>query len=418
MAEFLVVRLGADEESPASWIVADSNGTRRSEARSGSLSEAAEGVGDRDVIVLVPATDTATLTVDLPARGARLRAALPYALEEHVADEIEELHFAAGERFPSGRLPVVVVAHRRMQGWLERLQAAGIRPARLVPENHGLAYVPNTLSLLVSENQVMFNDGEELEFVMQDVRPADALAAVGVVAADESGEATSSRHLLVYCEPEDQRLYESDWTFLRGKLDTVDINLLADGTLPRLAVTVASGAGVNLLQGQYGEKTDAGAVLRPWRYAAALLLALGIVGLAGKGVDYFRLAAEESALKEQFVTEYRKIRPNDTGEVLDPMGTVVSIRRALGGSASSDPVFLPSLQQLADAVRDNDAAAIQAISYRAGVIDVRLTAPDVATLDRIRQSVSKSARFTASIQSTDRVGDRVNSRIQIREAGS
>jgi general secretion pathway protein L len=418
MAEFLVIRLGADKESAASWIVADSNGTRRSAPRTGPLAEAAQDVGDRAVIVLVPATDTSTLTADLPARGGRLRSALPYALEDHVADEIEDLHFAAGERFPSGRLPVVVVARAKMQDWLDRLEEAGIRPTRLVPENHGLAYVPNTLSLLASGGQVIFNDGSELEFVMQDVGPADALAAAGVLSADETGDATSSRHLLVYCETADQQQYDSDWTFLRGQLDGVDINLLADGVLPRLAVTVASGAGVNLLQGRYGESTDAAAVLRPWRYAAALLLALGILGLAGKGVDYFRLAAEESALKEQFAAEYRKIRPNDSGEVLDPMGTVISIRRALGGSASADPVFLPSLQQLAIAVRDNNAAAIQAISYRAGVVDVRLTAPDVATLDRIRQSVSDSARFTASIQSTDRVGDRVNSRIQIREAGS
>jgi general secretion pathway protein L len=418
MTEYLVIRLSTDKNAQATWMVAGSDGTRRGVPKAGPLEDAAHEAGDRPVIVLVPAAHTSTLSVDLPARGARLRAALPFAMEDHVAGEIEDLHFAAGERFASGRLPVVVVAHARMQDWLERLQESGISPARLVPENHGLPYVPNTLSMLASEGQLMFNDGSELEFVMQEVRPVDALTAAGVLDTDEPEGAALPRHLLVYCGSEDQQLFESDWTALRQELDGVDINLLADGVLPRLAVTVASGAGIDLLQGRYGEKTDVGAVLRPWRYAAALLLVLGIVGLAGKGVDYFRLAAEESALKEQFAVEYRKIRPNDTGEVLDPMGTVVSIRRALGGAASADPVFLPSLQQLALAIRDNEAAAIQAISYRAGVVDVRLTAPDVATLDRIRQSVSESARFTASIQSTDRIGDRVNSRIQIREAGS
>ena len=110
MSEFLVIRLGGDKESLASWIVVDGEGTRRSAPLTGSLAEAAQDAGDQPVIVLVPATDTSTLTVDLPARGARLRAALPYALEDHVADEIEDLHFAAGDRFPSGRLPVVVVA--------------------------------------------------------------------------------------------------------------------------------------------------------------------------------------------------------------------------------------------------------------------------------------------------------------------
>jgi general secretion pathway protein L len=222
----------------------------------------------------------------------------------------------------------------------------------------------------------------------------------------------------VYCEPTDEQRFANDWDKLRQHLDSVDINLLPDGVLPRLAVTVASGAGVNLLQGRYGERTDMAAIFRPWRFAAILLIAFGVLGISGKAIDYVRLSSEEDALKEQFTAEYRKIRPDDTREVMDPLGTVTSIRRSFGAGGSAPAVFLPSLQQLAIALQENKEAEILAISYRAGVIDVRLTAPDVATLDKIEKSVSQSNRFTASIQSTDRVGDQVSSRIQIREVGS
>ena len=81
-------------------------------------------------------------------------------------------------------------------------------------------------------------------------------------------------------------------------------------------------------------------------------------------------------------------------------------------------MFLPSLRELAAALADNDSVDIEAISYRAGVIDLRLTAPDVATLDSIQQAVSASGRFRASIQRTDQVADKIDGRIQIREAGS
>ena len=420
MAEFLVIRLGADENAPANWIAVDDAGTRRTPPVSGPLGEAFKDVGDREVIVIVPAGETSTLTCDLPAKGARLRAALPFALEEQVADEIENLHFAPGARRPGGNLPVVVVAHDKMNAWLERLQEAGLRPARMIPEDHGLAFVPNTLSLLVAEDQIVFNDGAELQFVMQGVTPVDVLMAAGVLAEEGLSEEAQegSRHLLVYCEPSDEQRFADDWNQLRQHLDSVDINLLPDGILPRLAVTVASGNGVNLLQGPYGESTDVGALFRPWRYAAMLLVALGVLGVAGKAIDYFRLTSEEAALKEQFTAEYRKIRPDDTREVMDPLGTVTSIRRSFGRPGTAPAVFLPSLQQLAGAIQENKDAGIQAISYRAGVVDVRLTAPDVATLDRIEKSISQSDRFSATIQSTDRVGDQVNSRIQIREVGS
>ena len=415
MAEFLVIRLDDDPEAPAAWIVVDDNGTRRSAPSTGPLDHAARLAGDRSVIVLVSAEETTTFTVDLPARGARLRAALPFALEEQVADEVENLHFASGKRLPNGKLPVVTVTHERMQSWLERLDAAGIMPAQIVPEHHGLALVPNTLSMLAADDLLMFNDGVDTQFAIRGVGPLEVLESIGVFDDDEED---TSRHLLVYSEPAPAKQYEADWAELRQALDSVDINLISDGPLSKLAVTVASGVGVNLLQGAYGERTDFGALFRPWRFAAALLLSLGVVGLLAKGVDYYRLVAEETALKQQFTEEYRRLRPSDTREIVDPVGTVDSISRSVGRPSSAAPVFLPSIEQLASALAANEGAEVSVITYRAGVIDVRLSAPDVTTLDNIEKSVSESSRFEANIRSTDRVGERINSQIQIREAGT
>jgi len=88
------------------------------------------------------------------------------------------------------------------------------------------------------------------------------------------------------------------------------------------------------------------------------------------------------------------------------------------GAPVADLVCPPPLHHVGAALHQHDSADIEAISYRAGVIDVRLSAPDVATLDSIQKIVSGSGRFTASIQSTDQVGDKVSSRIQIREGGA
>ena len=419
MAEFLVIRLQADDGSQSSWVAVDGDGTRRGPPVAGALADAARDVGDRTVIVLVPATEVATLSIDLPARGARLAAALPYALEDQVADDVESLHFAAGVRRDNGVLPVAVVARGKMAEWLALLEDAGIRAAKMISENNGLALIPNTLSILVAEGHVMFNDGVNVEFIMQGVKPSDALAAAGAL-PDTAGDDVpgAARHLLVYCEPADEQQFEHDWNALRHELDSVDINLLPDGILPRLAVTVASGAGINLLQGEFGEQTAVGELFRPWRYAAALLLGLVLFGIIGKSVDNYRLGLEEAALRDQFITEYRQIRPDDTRDVVDPLGMVNSVRRSLGGTVVARQVFLPSLQQLARALQQNRSADVAAIAYRAGVVDVRLSAPDVATLDNIQRSISESSRFNATIQSTDQVGDKVNSRIQISEDGA
>jgi general secretion pathway protein L len=422
MADFLVIRLAADRDEPAEWIVVDDSGTRKSPVSSGPLAQAAEQARGRDVIVLVPSASVLTTAVNLPVRGgSRLLAALPFALEEQVAEDIDKLHFAAGARRESGLVPAAVVAHEVMADWLQRLAEAGIAASRIVPENYGLARIPGTLSVLVAEDRVMFNDGADTEFVMQGVKPSDALAVAGAL-EEPSGNALGEDeqapgHLLVYCDAEAEERFQHDWIALRHELAGVDLNLLPDGPLPRLAVTVAAGHGVNLLQGRYAPRSDVGAMLRPWRVAAVLLLALAVTGLGGKVIDTWRLGREAAALEAQFTQEYRQIRPSDTRDVVDPVATVNSLRRSIGAPAAST-VFLPSLQELGAALTQNSAAEIEAISYRAGVIDVRLTAPDVATLDSIQRIVSSSGRFSASIQSTDQVGEKISSRIQIRETGA
>jgi len=419
MAEYLVIRLGQTPDSAVTWVAADDNGTQRSRPGGGTLAEAAAAAVGRGVILLVPATEVLTTTADIPVKaGARLRAALPFALEENVADDVDQLHFASGTRRESGRLPVAIVARDKMDVWIQLLDEAGLSASRIVPETYGLARIPGTASVLVDGDVVFFNDGADTEFALEGAKPSDALVTAGMLTdKHEEDDDESTGHLLVYCNPADEERLSHEWIALRHELHSVDISLLPDGALPRLAVTVASGNGVDLLQGRYGEKVDYRAQFKPWRNAAALLLGLMIVGFAAKGVGYYRLTQEEATLKAQFTSEYRQIRPGDSREVVDPVNAVRSIRQGLG-AATGPQVFLPSLRELSEAMAQNSAARIETISYRAGVIDVRITSPDVATLDNIQKAVSASGQFQASIQSTDQVADEISSRLQIRESGS
>ncbi len=417
MTEYVVIRPGAEDQA-VQWILVDSNGTRLSGLASGSLAEAAATIGERAIIALVPSVDLLTTSVHIPARSnARIKAALPFALEENLAEDVENLHFATGERRENGRLPVVVVAKDKMATWLERLNEAGIEPSILAPDNHGLAKIPGTLSMLIDEDTIIYNDGADTEFAMQGVKPSDVLVFAGQLGETQKEDEENSGHLVVFCTAEQEERLSHDWLALRNELHSVDVNILPDGVLPKLAVTVAAGHGINLLQGRFGKTTEYGTLFRPWKTAAMLLLMLGAIGMAMKGAGYYKLLEDEAALRAQFNAEYRLLRPDDAREIVDPLATVVSLRRSLGGSGAPQ-VFLPSLRELGAAMAANSAANIETISYRAGVIDLRLTAPDVATLDNIQKAVSASGRFQASIQSTDQIADRINGRIQIRESGS
>ena len=48
----------------------------------------------------------------------------------------------------------------------------------------------------------MFNDGADMEFVMQDVTPSDALVLAGQLGETERDDEEKSGHLLVFCTAE------------------------------------------------------------------------------------------------------------------------------------------------------------------------------------------------------------------------
>ena len=423
MSEYLVIRLGDNSQQLSHWIAVDSSGARRSAPVAGLLGEATTDIHDREVIVLVPSAEVLTTSVDIPVKRAKLVAALPYVLEEFLAEDIESLHFAAGAKRASGRTPVSVVSNDRLQTWLEQLDAAGIAPDSIIAESYGLARIPGTISMLLADDCVLINDGADVELVMQSVSPGYALAAIGALddgtdtdENEDSNGPTMPRHVLVYCEPGDDERYQHDWIAMRHELDSVDIKLLADGVMPRLAVTVATGAGINLLQGSYAPKKEYSGMFQLWKTAAMLLLAFGLVALSAKAADYYFLTKQEAELRQMFNAEYQQMRPG-ARETEDPRAVVESLRRSLG-TIDAPPIFLQSMEQLSRAVSENRNAEIQAISFRAGVIDLRITAPDVATLDSLQRAIAQNSQFQATIQSTDQDGEKVSSRIQIQVSGS
>src|SRR5208282_2810021 len=144
MADWLLLRLPRTPEEPATWLVASAAGAPLTATQSGPLTLAASAALTRRVCALVPAADVILSEPELPARsGAKLQQLVPYALEEHLAADIDELHFALGRRAAdSTRTPVAVVARSLMDEWLGMLRAAGLEPECLYPDSELLPANP------------------------------------------------------------------------------------------------------------------------------------------------------------------------------------------------------------------------------------------------------------------------------------
>lgn len=133
MQEKLIIFL-QDDPSRLGWAVMDKQGNVRQSMDHDTPLGLAEIADNKEVIVIVPAQSVLLTSVQLPKLSrSRLRQAVPFALEETLTENIEQLHFALGPlREGDADMPVAVVSHEKMRAWLALLQSWTIKPSALV----------------------------------------------------------------------------------------------------------------------------------------------------------------------------------------------------------------------------------------------------------------------------------------------
>ena len=266
MGESLVIQL-RDGGTPE-WLVCSDDGEVVINRVSGTLEQAAQLAVGRRVAVIVPSVDALATDCEAPAKGAaKLAQVVPFALEERVADEIENLHFALGERSAeTGRVSVVVVERSRIDAWLTELRTAGLQPQAIYSAATLLPSMPGQLIALLEEDTITLRgpDGPPLVFPATSI--SDALdMALGQFTANVEGLEPATPGLLLYAGPDEWQAHEAEIDALRERFTGVKVQVLQHGSLGLLAPAAAAGDAINLLQGSLAVASPLQMTWKAWR---------------------------------------------------------------------------------------------------------------------------------------------------------
>lgn len=411
MSELLVVRLESPNPATRCWLTVDEYGTVV-EPGTASLADAAAKAAGRRVIALAPATEVLRTAADVPVRNrSKLAQLLPFAMEEQLADDVESLHFAAGGAPADAPLPVGVVRREQMAGWLEALQAAGLEPAALYSEADGMDELPGTGVLFIEPGRAVLRRSDGAAITTE----TDGLEATVNLWLAAAGEAATGANLLAYVDAACGADVDTSLDAVRAEVHTLEVKRLDGGLLPRLATLIAARPGVNLMQGEFARRSNMGRYLPKWRVAAALLVGIVVLATGAKVAETWRLGREAENLRAAVEQAFRYTFPDVRQVREDVRAQFDSQLKVLGASRSADnAMFLDALQLVAGAVRQNAATKLEGVDYRSGVMELRLRAPSVETLDKIQRDISGNGRFEAEIQSANADDGAVLGRLRIR----
>ncbi len=179
MREKIVIRLSkataANDVELAQWVrMSEGNTTPIATSR---LSELAELVQGANVIALVPSTEVFLGSVKVPTQNRqKMLKAIPYALEDQLADDIDDLHFAVGQRDGDGNVATAVISRNQMDRWQTMFREIGLPINSLVPDVQALPVEDNIWALYIGQQGALLRTGLQSGFAIDVENTATVLA--------------------------------------------------------------------------------------------------------------------------------------------------------------------------------------------------------------------------------------------------
>lgn len=405
MRDILIVKLDEELNGQASWLrMGDS--IPQPQVESGSLEQAAQKSLGTRVVGLVPSSAVLLTYAHVPTQNKqRMLNAIPFALEEDLATDIDTLHFAVGRVEENGAIPVAVVDKSLMEQWLQLFSDAGLEVDVLVPDVFALPRDPTAWNLLLDADKALLRTGEQSGVAFETENLGFILS------------------LLLKQKAEDKPASIEVWQDVeRGDLvplngDEVEIKNHANtsGLLGMLTkIEFDPSDAINLLQGVFSKSEQIGKYLRPWRIAAVLLAIWFVFTLSNAILQSSTLDAQSKALRSEASKIYLTTFP-EARRVVNPKVQMQQKLSALkSGKSKGKMTFMDLLNRTGAVLNKTSGLVLRSVRYKNSMLDVDLELSNLQLLDQLKQKLSASKELSVEIQSAASVNNKVQGRLQIK----
>ena len=395
--EQLLIRLGATEADPISWLVwstAEEEIIASGELpNANALSTLAERAGHRAVIALAPSSEILLKWVALPPRaGRKVLSALPFMLEDELATDISEQFFAIGPKVGDSQA-VAVVSHAKLQMWQQWLTDAGLFCNHLIPDVLAVPVTENGWSVLTLGEQMLVRQD-----TFQGIQGEQAwlLPTLGHFTSQQEAPVVITNYAGID---------------LSG-VPNITVNDAPLELPMHVLAKEAMSSSFNLLQGEYKVKRTRNNAWAQWRVAAVLAVLVLCTSLVDKTVTLYQLKSDNAALSSEINQAVKSGFPN--------IGVYRNVKLKLqyeldklsktGGDAS----MLVMLDQLSEAFASTQVKP-QTLRFDATRTEIRIQAQGKSfeALEQFRRQ-AEGAGFTVEQGAINNRDDNVIGTVSIR----
>lgn len=354
----------------------------------------------RKVLILLSSNDVILTTVSIPSKNQKqLLQAIPYALEDTLAEDIEELHFSAQQnpKDDNNETHVAIINRSVLNKLLDILKTNRITPSFVLPEVLTQKYSQDAWSIVYENvnNKISANvrldrfNGFTCDQHMLDMFIEDHLE--------------TKNPELVFCNTKVENLpkvlqdlpnqfVESDTVHYESTISALPLNLLT-----------------NFVRGNQQRTT---ANLKVWKPTAVLA---GILASIWMGIFFWQnnqLQQQSKQLKSQIEQVYKGTFPN--GRIVDApaqMSSALSKLRLNSGKSIESP--LPLIANMGPLLKEYKDMVLSEMRYQENQLSMTIESPNLTRLENFKRDAAEKRNLKVEIKDSTTTSNKVKAVISI-----
>jgi len=387
----------------------------------GSLEELTPIARGKKVILLIDSHFTSIESVNIPSKNrSKQLQAVPYAMEDLLAQDIEDMHFALGKTHSNkfsanevqkNNLPVIAIKRSLLQQTLDFFKQQHIQIQVISADSVALPYTDKSWSILLDEDNALIKtsasqthscDRENLAIILQ-----------ALLTEQSDAELEPPEHITYFYKEND-----NDAQHILNDIGIkIETQCYKNHALEIFVQNINATESLNLLQGEFKPVREGNLWLKPWKSVAAMAAVWLVLQLGYDAMQASQLEAKNHQLTRQIEKEFKRAIP-DAKKMSNMQKRVERRLHDLksGGAGGNNSGFLKILSQVSPVLSKNKDIEIIAAVYRNNYIDVDMTAKTLQDIEAVKNKLAVISGIKTTLSTTLEKGS-VKGRLRLEAKG-
>ncbi|MCK4834306.1 MAG: hypothetical protein KAT12_05995, partial [Gammaproteobacteria bacterium] len=412
MSETLLIHYNIEDSQQATWSPCNNDGELTGKITTGPLTELSEIAANRSAIVLLNSQCLHINQLQLPTQNLqKLLKAVPFALEEFIADDIDDFHFVISKNKHDSSTSVVGIKRTTLKNIIQVFQAANINVEKIIPDALCLAAdTRQWVCLNYKDSSYLQTERTNGILISHDLLPYIVTNKL----QDES--LTPPEKILLFTEQENSTAYDQlKAENIPGKDDIEIVNIVYnEHPLVVFCGNYNQALPLNLLQHKFKPKRKTSGYWQHWRLAASLATAWLILHLGLTGFQHTQLKDDNIITRAKIEKIYKKSFPKSK-KIVNPRVQMEQKLKELKGTAnnSSQGLIFLLAESFGTLSQDKKSITLQSLTFRNNRMDIGLEGNNLQAVETLNKNLNNNKKIRSEITSSSSEKDKVKGNLRI-----